>query len=95
MFFKGSRYERVPTKDHVADDGRVIRYKALRITPDTPGLTKHVVDEGERLDHVAYAAYRSSERFWRICDANLAIDPGHLTSDPGRVLKIPESEGGP
>lgn len=95
MFFKGSRYERVPAKDYAADDGLVIRYKALRLTPATLGLTKHVVDEGERLDHIAYAAYRDSERFWRICDANLAIDPKDLTRDPGLVLEIPESEGGP
>ena len=47
MFFKGSRYERVPAKDFATDDGQVIRYKALRMIPSTPGLTKHVVDEGD------------------------------------------------
>lgn len=94
MFFKGSRYERVPTKDYETDDGRVIRHKALRNIPDTPGLTKHVVDDGERLDHIAFDAYRDPERFWRIADANLAVDPRELTRDPGRVLDIPEVEGG-
>ncbi len=94
MFFRGSRYERVPTKDYEAADGRVIRYKALRPIPDTPGLTRHRVDEGERLDHIAFAAFRDPERFWRIADANLAIDARDLTAEPGRVIDIPESEGG-
>lgn len=94
MFFKGSRYERVPAKDYETAEGRVIRYKALRRIPKTPGLTKHVVDEGERLDHISFDAYRDPERFWRIADANLAVDAHELTDDPGRVLDIPEAEGG-
>ena len=95
MFFRGSRYERVPTKDYASADGRVIRYKALRSIPDTRGIARHVVDEGERPDHLAFDAFRDPGRFWRIADANLVIDPRELTAEPGRVLDIPESEGGP
>lgn len=92
MFFRGSRYEDVPTLDHESGDARVTRYKALRTIPATPGLWRHVVDEGERLDHIAYEHFRDAERFWRLADANLAIHPHELTDRPGRVLDVPSSE---
>lgn len=90
MFFRGSRYEHVPTKEYVADDGRVIRYKALRSIPPTPGLRGRVVDEGDRVDRVAFVELGDPERFWRIADANVVIDPGDLLAEPGRVIDIPE-----
>ncbi|HWD47499.1 MAG TPA: hypothetical protein VHM23_27955 [Actinomycetota bacterium] len=93
VFFKGSRYEQVPTLDHTAADGRVVRYKAVRPIPPTAPLARHVVVEGERLDHIAFQHFRDAERFWRICDANLAVFPEELTAQPGRVLDIPAAEG--
>ena len=93
MFFKGSRYEQVPTLEHTAADGRVIRYKAVRPIPPTPALGRHVVEEGERLDHIAFQHYRDAERFWRLCDANLVVWPDDLTAPPGRVIDIPAAEG--
>ena len=93
MFFKGSRYEQVPTLDYTAADGRIIRYKAVRVIPPTPALGRHIVDEGERLDHIAFQHYRDAERFWRIGDANLTVWPENLTAESGRVIAIPASEG--
>jgi hypothetical protein len=92
MFFKGSRYQDTPALDHEADDGRIIRYKALRLIPPTDGISKHVVDDGERLDHIAFDQYRDPERFWRLCDANLAVHPAELTARPGRIIDVPASE---
>jgi hypothetical protein len=93
VFFKGSRYEQVPTLDHTAADGRIIRYKAVRPIPATPPLGRHIVDEGERLDHIAFQHYRDAERYWRICDANLTVWPDELIAQSGRVIDIPASEG--
>jgi hypothetical protein len=91
MFFKGSRYEQVPNKEYVAADGRIIRFRALRAISTPPGIAKHVVDDGERMDHIAFDEFRDPELFWRICDANLAVEPKDLTDLPGRVLDIPEA----
>ena len=53
MFFKGSRYENVAT-DRITDaQGQVIRYKKVRFIPDTPARAASVVNQGERLDHIA------------------------------------------
>ena len=48
--------------------------------------------EDDRLDIVAYRAWREPERFWRICDANRAFWPDALVAEPGRVLLLPAAE---
>jgi len=92
MFFKGSRYAKVP--DAVISDGsgREVSYKTTRFIPDTPALVGHTVVGGERLDHIAWQQYRDAERFWRICDANHALWPDDLL-EVGRVIRVPPSEG--
>lgn len=93
MFFKGSRYEQVPTLQYEDAKGRIISYKTMREMPDVTSHASHVVDEGERLDHIAFAYYRESDRFWRICDANIVVKPERLTERPGEILDIPPAGG--
>jgi len=45
-----------------------------------------------RLVEAACPRFRDAERFWRICDANVAMWPEDLVSEPGRVIGIPASE---
>ena len=89
MFFRGSRYEAIPDAELTTTDGRVIRYKRVRFIPDTRGVLPHLVTQGERLDLIAYQVYRDPEQFWRICDANLALRPADLVTEPGRRLGLP------
>lgn len=91
MFFKGSRYEKVPEASITDESGRTVHYKTTRFVPDTPAVSGHRVVEGERLDHIAHQHYRDPLRFWRICDANSALWPPDLAV-PGRVIRIPRSE---
>jgi hypothetical protein len=93
MFFKGSRYTTVAEAEIPGSTGRTIRYKKIRCIPETPVQTGHVVQQGERLDHIAYRYYRDSERFWRICDANRAMWPDDLVAESGRTIAIPPAEG--
>lgn len=91
MFFKGSRYAKVPRLTYVDDSGRSVTYTATRLIPDTPPMVGHRVVQGERLDQIAWVQYRDAERFWRVCDANLALWPDDLL-EAGDVLGIPPSE---
>jgi hypothetical protein len=93
MFFKGSRYEKVPEAEHTDASGRTVRYKKVRFIPFTRAQAGHEVRDGERLDHIAHRHFRDAERFWRICDANLATWPPELVERPGRIIDIPASEG--
>jgi hypothetical protein len=70
----------------------VIVYKKRRFIP--PGERMHlfqdivVVVGGDRLDIIAARMLGDPEQFWRICDANDAMHPLDLTSEPGRILRI-------
>jgi nucleoid-associated protein YgaU len=93
MFFQGSRYATVGEAELIDRQGRVIRYKRIRFIPPTPAQVGHRVSQGERLDQIAFRYYRDPERFWRICDANLAMLPEDLVSEVGRTIQIPPAEG--
>ena len=93
MFFQGSRYANVG-EDQLSDGkGREIGYKKVRFIPETRAQMAHIVNQGERLDHLAHRHLRDSERFWRICDANRAMWPDDLVAEVGRRILIPPSEG--
>jgi hypothetical protein len=70
VFSRISRYRSLP--DVVVEDarGRTLASKALRLLPDVSGTFRHTVEEGERLDHLAFKYYRQPRKWWRVCDAN-------------------------
>ena len=93
MFFRGSRYEGVGEHEIRDAQGRAVRYKKARLIPETEAPRMgHILNQGERLDHIAYDYYRDPERFWRICDANHAMWPDDLVAEAGKILRIPPSE---
>lgn len=89
MFFRGSRYEVVPTATLVTADGRAVPYKRVRFIPATEGTLPVTVQQGDRLDLLAWRVYRDPEQFWRLCDAADAMRPEDLTAVPGTRLKAP------
>lgn len=89
MFAAGSRYQGLPEGTHVDREGRPIVYVLLRPIPSPPPDREQEVQQGDRLDLLAAAAYDDPEQYWRICDANRAFDPDDLVPQPGRRLTIP------
>lgn len=89
MFFRGSRYEAVANAELTTATGRVIRYKRVRFIPEARGVVTRTVQQGDRLDVISYQIYRDPEQFWRICDANRALQPDELTEEVGRRLSVP------
>ena len=92
MFFKGSRYENVETNIIKDDKGREIKYKKVRFIPETEPLQRYIVMQGDRLDNLAYKFFNDPERFWKICDANLAMWPDDLLKGSGSIIFIPSAE---
>ena len=91
MFEEDSRYYEIETATIAAEDGTLISYKRRRFLPNTENMdieTEVVVTEGQRLDSIAASIYGDSEQFWRICDANNAMNPFELTARIGSKLKI-------
>jgi hypothetical protein len=89
MFTTRSRYASVPDATHRAGEGRTIKYKTLRVTPDTKSIQNHTVAQGDRLDLIAYQQYGDAEQFWRISDGNEALRPDDLTREIGARIRIP------
>lgn len=73
MFNKRSRY--YPLPDVVTEDqvGQAQQAKSLRLIPEVTGDFEHIVEDSDRLDHLAHKYYQRSRHWWRICDANPAF----------------------
>ena len=92
MFSHTSRYYTLETATYETSEGKVIRYVRRRFVPRSdqlPLLTEVSVVQGDRLDLITARTLGDPEQFWRLADANDALDPGELTEMPGRRLRIP------
>jgi hypothetical protein len=92
MFDFTSRYARIENVQHTMPDGRLVTYKRRRFLPpgeSLPLLAEVRVQQGERLDLVAHRTLGDPLQFWRICDANDAINPFDLVEPEGQTLRVP------
>ena len=92
MFESNSRYYILKTETFTGADGRIHSYKRRRFLPRGSTLallTEVTVDEGERLDLISARTIGDSEQFWRVCDANDAMNPFDLVTEPGSTLRVP------
>ncbi len=91
MIDHNSRYYNLETATLKAADGSSVSYIKRRfISPrdNTALVVEEIVTEGDRLDLIAARTFDDSEQFWRICDANNAINPTELTKRVGKKLVI-------
>ena len=93
-----SRYAGIETATYEKGDGEKVVYVKRRFLPQADDFSvvhEHVVTAGERLDHIAAQYLGDPEQFWRICDANNAMQPEMLVSEPGERINITLPEGMP
>jgi hypothetical protein len=100
MFDPNSRYYNLKTLVLKKLGGRELAYKERRFLPRAetmPLLAEVTVVQGDRLDLITLRTLSDPEQFWRIADANNAMDPMELTNEPGRRLRVavPQAEGMP
>src|SRR5258708_38388851 len=98
MFPITSRYYQTPTAKLEKPAGTTIVYLRRRFVPPPENfalLQEYVVKSGDRLDNIAAAFLDDPEQFWRIADANNAMQPDDLMQPVGRVLRITLPEGIP
>jgi hypothetical protein len=92
MFEHTSRYYNIETSTFTTLEGRTIAYKRRRFLPqgnDLPILVEVAVTQGDRLELITARTLGDPEQFWRIADANNAMDPFDLTATPGYRLRVP------
>ena len=97
MFNYTSRYYNLETLKMTAPDGREVVYKSRRFLPKGAAmqlLVEATVTEGDRLDLITARTLGDPEHFWRVADANDAMNPFDLTAETGRVLRVPVPQPG-
>lgn len=97
MFEFTSRYYQLETAKFELSDGRIVCYKRRRFLPQgdrMPLLVEALVTEDDRLDLIAARTLGDPEQFWRIADANNAMNPFDLTTEVGRRLRVPVPQPG-
>ncbi|MGG6266454.1 LysM domain-containing protein [Leptolyngbya sp. AN10] len=92
MFDLNSRYSAIETAQLTLPDGRIVAYKRRRFLPqgrELPLLAEVTVVDGDRLDLISDRTLGNPLLFWRVCDANDAMQPRQLTQEPNQTLKVP------
>ncbi len=92
MFDFTSRYYSIETVTFAGPDGRSHPYKRRRFLPQGESLTvlsEVTVTENDRLDLITARSLGDPLQFWRVCDANDALNPFDLTNEVGRRLVVP------
>ncbi len=91
-----SRYAGLPHLVYQPPAGATIVYLARRLVPEAsqlPKLRSVEVKPGQvdRLDLVAAQTLGPPQLFWRLADANNAVNPFNLVTQSGRKLAVPKS----
>ncbi len=91
MFDFTSRYAKLETATFTTQDGEKVAYVRRRFLPageSLPLLAEVSLQAGERLDLFAFRILGDPLAFWRIAEANNAINPFDLEQD-GTILRVP------
>jgi nucleoid-associated protein YgaU len=92
-----SRYYGSSTLQYTAPNGNTYTYLQRRFVPppsDFSTFAQHTVIQGERLDQISAKYLGDPLLYWRVCDANGAIQPEELEA-PGTTLNITLPQGIP
>jgi hypothetical protein len=91
MFDANSRYHDIETAT-LTTGGRAITYARRRFLPQgetLPVLVEVTVTDSDRLDLITARTLGDPEQYWRVCDANNAMNPADLTTTAGASLRVP------
>jgi hypothetical protein len=97
MFDPASRYYNLESAEFTLPTGDKVTYKRRRLLPAgelLPLLVEVSVQPGERLDLIANRVLGDPLQFWRIADANNAMNPQDLTAEAGASLRVPVPQPG-
>jgi hypothetical protein len=91
MLDSTSRYYLRETATVTMPDGRKITYMRRRFLPraeDMPLLVEVTVTGSDRLDLITSRTLGDPEQFWRVADANNAMNPFDLTAELGKTIRV-------
>lgn len=93
-----SRYHGLDTARFRRADGGEVTYVKRRFIPPAEQFAtvrEHLVVDGDRIDNVAARHLGDPQLYWRLCDANVVLDPDELTKEAGRRVRVTLPAGVP
>jgi hypothetical protein len=96
-FSATSRYAKLPVSTYIDAQGNAISYVTRRFLPPSTSfalMQEYSIVEGDRLDNLAARFIGDPQQFWKLCDANDAMEPEALM-EIGQSLRITLPEGVP
>lgn len=102
LFRSNSRYYGIDTEMLTTPAGKTVIYLRRRFVPSPTRfalLQEHTVTQGDRLDNITANYLGDPEQFWRVADANNAMNPVDLVEPPDKVgsklkITLPEDIAG-
>jgi len=91
MFEPASRYYSIGNSVWTDEQGRKVVYKRRRFLPQSGSarsLAHVTIKPKDRLDLIAAQALGDPLLFWRLCDANDAMNPFDLLEN-GTIVRVP------
>jgi len=94
MFDPSSRYANKELVSFTKVDGTEVRYVKRRFCPrgeEQQLLVEVIIQDGDRLDLITSRTIGDPMQFWRVCDANNAMNPCDLLEPKriGETLRVP------
>jgi hypothetical protein len=96
-FSPTSRYAGLAVNTFVDAAGTAHSYVARRFVPPASAFAlvqEYTVVQGDRIDNLANTFLGDPEQFWKLCDANSAMEPEALL-ELGAALRITLPQGVP
>jgi hypothetical protein len=87
MFDDKSRYKNLQPYEVTDSRGRRITVVPVPPSPNQDPLGRHLVQQGQRLDHLAQKYLEDAAGYWRICEINEVLLPDDLAE--AREIIIP------
>lgn len=102
LFRSNSRYYGIDTATLTTPTGKTVIYLRRRFVPSPTRfalLQEHTVTQCDRLDNITANYLGDPEQFWRVADANNAMNPVDLVEPPEKIgsklkITLPEDIAG-
>lgn len=88
MFDKKSRYVDLTTCKVTDHRGRTVAVVSVPEAPEEVSIGLHIMQQGQRLDHLAQKYLDDPAGFWRICELSDVMLPEALTE--AQEIEIPD-----
>jgi hypothetical protein len=91
MFDDKSRYKKLPPYEVTDRRGRKVMVVPVPPSPDLDPMGRHLLQQGQRLDHLANYYLNDPAGYWQICEMNGVMLPEELSEKTEIIIPVRKS----